>query len=52
MNIEDAPGRVFLVNQARFPKLPPQSRRLPEVTASLVPTLLPNQGKTQGEIAW
>ena len=47
MNIEDAPGRVFL---ARFPKLLLQWRRLPEVTAPLLPTPLPNLGKTQGEI--
>ena len=45
---EDAPGRVFLVNRTRFPKLPQQSRGLPEVTALLLPTPLPNRGKTQG----
>ena len=52
MNIEDAPGRVFLVNWTRFPKLLLQSRRLAEGTAPLLPTPLPNLGKTQREIAW
>ena len=50
---EDAPGRVFLVDWTRFPKLPLQSSRLPEVTALVLPIPLPNLGKTEGsEIAW
>ena len=48
MTSEHAPGRVFLVNRTRFPKLPLQSRRSPEVTALLLPTHFPNRGKTQG----
>ena len=50
LTCENAPGRVFLVNRTRFPKSPLQSRRLPEVTTLLLPSPLPNRGKTQGKL--